>query len=269
MPTFCLTEGLTDFEIIDIQCIPANSQDREASSFATQVEEPADWKIGAGGSGYRNTHTFILSNGSGMSPDARERSRELFNKLGFTSWTNIDDANHLETTLGNSLPTNMVISTQAPAEIRYQSIIYLKQNKPDQLDYYDFTTDTEFTLSETLPYLQFHIETLDAITYEGNFIKGTKSRAQNTAVKVLQNIPKQDSITLFDAAIELQEIFTNYDYEVYNPLYVALNNPAPIMVNQIKGRLVSPTNELMTLDNFENTPRALVMLHFRKELATN
>ena len=41
------------------------------------------------------------------------------------------------------------------------------------------------------------------------------------------------------------------------------------MVNQIKGRLVSPTNELMTLDNFENTPRALVMLHFRKELATN
>tara|TARA_R110000824_G_scaffold175007_1_gene353246 strand:+ start:296 stop:2134 length:1839 start_codon:yes stop_codon:yes gene_type:complete len=269
MPTFCITEGETAFEVDGIQCIPADQQDLESSSFATQVEEPANFLVGVGGSGYRNTHTFILSNLNSMDPNTRDLSRIFFNRLGFTSWTSFDGTvNSLHTTLGNTLPTNMVISTKAPADVRYQQIIYLPDDPLNDVEILD-PADEGKILSETLPYLQFHIETLDAITYEGNFQKKDKRREQNTAVKVLQNIPKGGEILLSEMYVEEPENYTNYDYEVYNPLYVSLHNPAPISLNQIKGRLVSPDNQLMIFDNLINSPRALVMLHFRKELATN
>lgn len=268
MPTFVATDLEDGFELKEIQYIKAERQDLEASTFATQLEEPNNFGIGCGGTAYRNTHSFILSNVAAMSEDSRTQSREFFNALGFTTWTNDTDRNEFTTTLGNTLPNSTVISTKAPAKIRYQQIIYLPQNKPKILRYQD-PADNETTLSETLPYLQFHIESLEAVTFEGNFQKGLKSRQQNTAVKVLQNIPKLEEITLRDTNVDDPETFTSYDYEVYNPLYVSLNNPSEIQLNQIKGRLVTPQNEIIKLDEFDNTPTAMIMLHIRKELATN
>jgi hypothetical protein len=84
----------------------------------------------------------------------------------------------------------------------------------------------------------------------------------------LNSLPKQDVVQLTDFLVDDPSFFTNYDYEVFNPLYVALNNPTEIKLNQIKGRLVSPNNEIIALDTFENTPRAMIQLHVRKALAT-
>ena len=269
MPTFCVCDAENGFELLDIHAIPSHRQDTEASSFATQVEEPGDFLIGPGGTGFRNTHTFVLSNLGSMSFEGRQDTREFFNRLGFNTWTESNTRNTLSTVLGNTLPTNLVISTQAPADIRYQNIIYLQNNPPNEIEFTDnIPEERKKILSETFPYLQFHIETLDAITYEGNFVKGSKSRQQNTAVKVLNSLPKQDIVQLTDFLVDDPSFFTNYDYEVFNPLYVALNNPTEIKLNQIKGRLVTPNNEIIALDTFENTPRAMIQLHVRKALAT-
>lgn len=267
MPTFCIVDAESGFHLENIDCIKASRQDLESATFNTFQAEPADFNIGVGGTVFRNTHSFVLSNVGTMSNEAKEETREFFNRLGFNNWADITSGpNELQTTLGNTLPgNNTVISTFAPSAIRYQNIIFLKDNAPKNIDFQD-PNEKEKTLSETFPYLQFHIETLDAITYEGNFQKGVKSRQQNTATKILNNIPKQGTVSLQDFLLDNPQQFTNYDYEVFNPLYVSLKNPAALNINQIKGRLVTTKNELIKLDTFDNTPRAMIMLHFRKEL---
>ena len=51
--------------------------------------------------------------------------------------------------------------------------------------------------------------------------------------------------------------------------YITLNNSEEIPMNQIKARLTTPDNTLVILDDDINTGNAVIMLHNRKELATN
>ena len=106
------------------------------------------------------------------------------------------------------------------------------------------------------------MDDLSIITYEGNEPNG---RQQNTASKVLQNLPlNPDKKTILNRAItgDYQSLYTSYDYEAYNPIYVSLHNTEPIMINQIKCRLSTPNNEGVSL---EANKLANIMLHFRKE----
>jgi hypothetical protein len=176
--------------------------------------------------------------------------------------------NNISSTLGNELPTPLCIQTRPPADIEYKQYFYLPQAPPKNLDLYD---PDEFVslFPEPLPYIQFHIESFDLISYEGNYQKGLESRQQNTATKVLQNIPRGEDRRINDPTeLSVPTIFTVYDYEVFNPIYISLDNPNEININQIKARLATPKNELLKLDDISGSENAKVMIHIRKELAT-
>ena len=265
MPTF-IVEATDDATILDnIVAIEATQQDRESRNFLDSVEtEPLDdgTKTFAVSSGtiYRNAHAFTFRGDLDAEGKELEASftRQFFTELGFINFaitTNTDTSQYkCVEVLGNNLSTSLVISSQCEADI--QSLVV-------------YSTTPLLTLTPSFnnvitPYdfLQLHMDDLSIITYEGNEPNG---RQQNTASKVLQNLPiNPDKKIILNRAVtgDYQSLFTSYDYEAYNPIYVSLHNTEPIMINQIKCRLSTPDNEGVSL---EANKLANIMLHFRKE----
>ena len=265
MPTF-IAEVIDDATVINnIYAIEATEQDRESRNFLDSVETeplPDDTKAYAVGSGtiYRNAHAFSFR--GDLEDDDKEQeaeeTRKFFVRLGFvnfsiSSQTNTEKYKCVEV-LGNNLSTSLVISSECEADIQdvvvYSTtpLLTLTPNFNNVITPYDF--------------LQLHMDDLSIITYEGNEPNG---RQQNTASKVLQNLPiNPDKKIILNRSLmnDYQSLFTSYDYEAYNPIYVSLHNTEPIMINQIKCRLATPDNESVKL---ESNKLANIMLHFRKE----
>ena len=265
MPTF-IAEVIDDATVINnIYAIEATEQDRESRNFLDSVETeplPDDTKAYAVGSGtiYRNAHAFSFR--GDLEDDDKvqeaESTRKFFVRLGFvnfsiSSQTTTEDYKCVEV-LGNNLSTSLVISSECEADIQdvvvYSTtpLLTLTPNFNNVITPYDF--------------LQLHMDDLSIITYEGNEPNG---RQQNTASKVLQNLPiNPDKKIILNRSLmnDYQSLFTSYDYEAYNPIYVSLHNTEPIMINQIKCRLATPDNESVKL---ESNKLANIMLHFRKE----
>ena len=265
MPTF-IAEVIDDATVINnIYAIEATEQDRESRNFLDSVETeplPDDTKAFAVGSGtiYRNAHAFSFR--GDLEDDDKEQeaeeTRKFFVRLGFvnfsiSSQTNTEKYKCVEV-LGNNLSTSLVISSECEADIQdvvvYSTtpLLTLTPNFNNVITPYDF--------------LQLHMDDLSIITYEGNEPNG---RQQNTASKVLQNLPiNPDKKIILNRSLmnDYQSLFTSYDYEAYNPIYVSLHNTEPIMINQIKCRLATPDNESVKL---ESNKLANIMLHFRKE----
>ena len=265
MPTF-IAELIDDATVINnIYAIDATDQDRESRNFLDSVETeelPDETKAFAVGSGtiYRNAHAFSFRGDLDNADKKLEANftREFFVKLGFVNFsistqTTTEDYKCVEV-LGNNLSTSLVISSECEADIQ---------------DVVVYSTTPLLTLTPSFTnvitpydYLQLHMDDLSIITYEGNEPNG---RQQNTASKVLQNLPiNPDKKTILNRSIvgDYQSLFTSYDYEAYNPIYVSLHNTEPIMINQIKCRLATPDNQGVSL---ESNKLANIMLHFRKE----
>ena len=256
----------------NIKIIPAEEQDQECRTFMTEVKTSnAGTNIGVGGTTFRNSHSFILVNAASL--DATERTQTLifFQTLGLTSFTSDLTSRRLEQfeSYANEDNNKLVIQTQLRAPIEMSQILWIPAAEPEDLDNYDPDDEKrDQLLPEPFPYLQFHMETLNTISFEGNYFKQNKSRQQNTATKVLMNIPVGTKKTLSEAFGGFPQSYITYDYETFTPYYVTLNNPEPIPVNQIKCRLATPKNFIVDFDDFDGTSDALCMLHFRKSLAT-
>ena len=270
MPMF-IASNMENGAVLDvIQVIEEEEQDKEARLFVSKTDEPNDNNIGKCGTVFRNTHSIILKNSPDASDDLRLCALILAQDLGF-QMLNDDDQNLINTvstTLGNQLSTPLVIQTRPDADIEYKQFFYL----PDQTPNLELFNPNQFIklFPEPLPYLQLHVESFDLISYEGNYQKQLDSRQQNTATKILQNIPRgEDRRINAPQALSQPELYTSYDYEVFNPIYIALGNPSEINFNQIKARLTTPDNNLVKLDGIDGTPDAKIMIHIRKELATN
>ena len=265
MPSF-IAELIDNATVIDnIFAIEASDQDRESRNFLDSVETeplPDDTKAFAVGSGtiYRNAHAFSFRGDLDDDDKKLEAAltRQFLVELGFVNFaisTHTDtEAYKCVEVLGNNLSTSLVISTECEADIQslvvYSTIplLTLTPNFANEIVPYDF--------------LQLHMDDLSIITYEGNEPNG---RQQNTASKVLQNLPiNVDKKTILNRSItgDYQSLYTSYDYEAFNPIYVSLHNTEPIMINQIKCRLSTPDNEGVAL---QPNKLANIMLHFRKE----
>lgn len=270
MPTFIAAKMENGAVIDAIQAIHEDVQDIESRVFVSKTDEPNDNDVGRCGTTFRNTHTLILKNSPDVKATSRDTAERFAQELGFQmlnddSQTRIND---VSTTLGNELPTPLLIQTRPPTDIEYKQFYYLPSDPPPTLDLYD--AGDRKTFPEPLPYLQFHIESLDLVSYEGNYQKRLDSRQQNTATKVLQNIPRgEDRRINSPQDFKVPELYTVYDYEVFNPIYIALNNPSEIQFNQLQARLTTPNNQIVSLDLIDNSQDAKVMLHIRKELATD
>ena len=265
-PSF-ICDAPEDGTIVDnIKVIEAEAQDQECRTFMTRIQNPTD--VGVGGTAFRNSHSFILVNPSTLDDDERELTLVFFQTLGFLSFNSSKTATKNEQfeSYANEDNNKLVIQTQLRSHIEKSQVIYIATNVPAPIDEYTPEVNDKI-LPEPFPYLQFHMETLNTISLEGNYFKQDKSRQQNTATKVLMNIPVGDKKSLSES-FGFPQTYISYDYETYTPYYVALNNPEPIPVNQIKCRLATPKNIIVDFDNFDGTSDALCMLHFRKSLAT-
>ena len=247
--------------IDEIQCTKANEEDRECRIFMSNIFTPL--RIQSGGTVFRNSHSFILRNSDSLTNAERESTRQFFSDLGFSSFNSSETTTQLEQIENFSNPDNnkLIIPTQCNSKIIFGKLIYLP-NDAGSIDPEIVDRKNSALLSQPPPYLQFHIETFDTISYEGNFVKGDESRTQNTTTRVLQTIPLNEQINLSDNVGVLSNLF-NYDYEVYNPYYISLNNPGEMKVNQLQGRLVTPDNVIVKLNNQGNVNNTIVVLHVR------
>lgn len=269
-PTF-VADIVDDTAVIDeIQIIPAETQDLECRIFMDRALDPND--IGSSGTIFRNSHSYILRNSSAMSAFGRTKTKTFFQDLGLETYTNSTAASSNNQLENHSNPNNnrLIIPTRVNGTIEVERVIWAEKYG-DTLVRDSIAVPSETivtTVPEPFPYLQFHIETLNCISFEGNFVKKSKSRQQNTATKVLMNIPRGDITPILNVGLKSTTNYINYDYEAFNPYYVSLNNPEPLHVNQLKGRLSTPDNTVVTLDVEDGVANSVVMLHIRKELAT-
>ncbi len=286
-PTFILDAPTSGAVVDNIKCIDANDQDQECRSFMTKIHTALGF-IGVGGTTFRNSHSYILVNSHELTLNERRGTKNFFNTLGLNEFneTSPGDApdykqeNTYYASFANVNENKLVIQTKLNSSIELSQIIWNPTDAPSNTDYIEENppasgnltpqakADLKLILPEPYPYLQFHMETLDTISYEGNYFKQDFSRQQNTATRVLMNIPVGDKKQLAEE-VGYPETFTVYDYETYTPYYVALNNPEPIPVNQLKCRLATPKNHVISFDNLNETSDAVCMLHFRKSLATD
>lgn len=269
-PTF-VCDIVSDNAVIDeIQVIPAEGQDLECRIFMDRALQPND--LGSSGTIFRNSHSYILRNSSAMTGFGRENTRSFFQNLGletFTSSVAATSNNQLE---NHSNPNNnrLIIPTKVNGNIEIERVIWAEKYG-NTLVRQEISLPSSSIVSEVpqpFPYLQFHIETLNCISFEGNFVKQSRSRQQNTATKVLMNIPRGEVTPIISNKLRNTTNYINYDYEAFNPYYVSLNNPEPLHINQLKGRLSTPDNTIVTLDVEDGVANSVVMLHIRKELAT-
>ncbi len=255
------TSGVT---ITNLSCIKATEQDREARNFKSTIKSPND--LGNGGTVFRNAHSWILRNSDAFSANDRNATAVFFELLGLTNFNSPDitRANEISESFANPDNNRLVIKGKFNAPVLYSQFYYLPQNK-SQIDL-EQKQPEEPILNSPHPYIQLHLETMNTITFEGNYQKKTERRQQNTATKVIMNIPRGENV-VFSSDL-YPDTYASYDYEIFNPYYVSLFNTEEIPLNQIKARLTTPDNDIIKLDENINTGNSVIMLHCRRELAT-
>lgn len=260
-PSFVLDAPSSGTVIDTIQCTRATDEDRECRIFMSNIYTPS--RIQSGGTVFRNSHSFILRNSDSLTDAERESTRQFFSDLGFDSFNSSETTTQLEqiVNFSNTENNKLIIPTKCKSKIIFGKLIYLPDDAlgidPEVAD-----EKNPALLSQPPPYLQFHIETFDAVSYEGNFVKGLDSRVQNTTTRILQSIPLNEQVNLTDNVGVVSNLF-NYDYEVFNPYYISLNNAGEMKVNQLQGRLVTPNNDIVKLNNQGNVNNTIVVLHVR------
>ena len=266
LPSFVIDAPTSGAKVENIRCITASLQDKYVRQPKSSITSPI--KIGSAGTVFRNGHSYVLNNSSAMPQQERKDTALFFEQLGLSSFNSdaISRGKEIFEGYANENNNRLLIETKLNAPVLYQQFYYLPQDK-NKITLEGPDPGTEPILNGPHPYLQLHMETMNTITFEGNYQKKSESRRQNTATKVIMNIPRgEDNII---GGTVYPQTYATYDYEIFNPYYITLNNSEEIPMNQIKARLTTPDNTLVILDDDINTGNAVIMLHNRKELATN
>ena len=254
-PTFMFQSPDADAKVVDIKIIPAEIQDLECRSFMDYLDDTGG-EI-SGGTAYRNCHSFFLKNSENMDELDRNNTRKFFVSLGFVNWCNERPRTYVSYPMvsrgsNQATQTPLIIKSRLEGPVESEKdVTNLRSLLP---------TGDIVTGNAVFSYLQLHMDDLNIISFEGNEPNG---RQQNTATKILTNLDLQDDVLIDDNESGGSQLFKNYDYEAFNPIYITLHNTEELNINQIRARLVGPKNEEVQLA--KSGDRSIIMIHIRKE----
>ena len=252
---------------------------------------------------FKNSNVPATGNGGAGTPnqqdlDESDNNAIFWNRLGFQTGTGYgqlelpydntkNDIQNGLVPLKNKM-TECLLESICDREIRCDKLFYCP-GVSDLSSGGGFGVNTDGSMPYPLKAIQLHIDNLPIESFDGNFQKGDTSKQQNTATRILWNIGLQGSTeyngtdygdylsstgaTAIGDVLDDVDVFS-YDEQVFNPIYLSLNNPQEITVNQIQARLCSPDGTVINLstapDNYDkaNFPTQIV-IHLRSPVITN